>query len=183
MTNEGQAHIALVLGTARKGRKSHRVSRALEHALKEHGYRVTLIDVADHLIARTIDSRDDAPETDEWREVARAADCFVWVVPEYNHSFPGEFKVLIDSAPKEVYRRKPIGLVSVSDGGFGGARLTEVLRSLASVLGATPVSRVLNVSHVSETFGEEGEVFDEMYQGRIVDMITDIDWYIAHMRS
>ena len=54
------------------------------------------------------------------------ADAIVIVVPEYNHSFPGLLKHVLDSCLKE-YIHKAVGVVGVSAGPFGGARVIQHL--------------------------------------------------------
>src|SRR5206468_11931355 len=52
------------------------------------------------------------------------ADAIVVVTPEYNRSFPGLLKHVLDSCLKE-YIHKAAGVVGVSAGPFGGARVIE----------------------------------------------------------
>lgn len=54
------------------------------------------------------------------------ADGFLVLTPEYNHSFPGALKSLID-AGKDEWARKPVGFVSYG-GISGGLRAVEQLR-------------------------------------------------------
>jgi|AACY02.16.fsa_nt_gi Predicted flavoprotein len=177
-----QHHIAVVLGTARTGRESARVALALVVAAQLRGHRVTLVDVADHQLSRTIAPGEDVPETAQWKQIAADADGFIWVIPEYNHSYPGEFKLLIDAAFDE-YARKPVALATVSVGGFGGSRLTEVARVLASVVGAVPIPKALNVSRVVDSFAEDGTITDVAYEARIATVMDDLGWYLDRLRD
>ncbi|MCS7153782.1 MAG: NAD(P)H-dependent oxidoreductase [Bacteroidia bacterium] len=55
---------------------------------------------------------------------------WVWVVPEYNGSFPGIVKVFIDALPRETLRGRRAGLIGVSDGRFGNLRGLEHLTGI-----------------------------------------------------
>src|SRR5690606_39664674 len=66
-----------------------------------------------------IDPRAEWPAIDvtRFRRQIGAADAVLVVTPEYNHSYPGPLKVLIDSANQE-WHAKPIAFVSY--GGVSG---------------------------------------------------------------
>lgn len=60
------------------------------------------------------------------REALAGADGCLVLTPEYNHSFPGALKSLID-AGKDEWARKPVGFISYG-GISGGLRAVEQLR-------------------------------------------------------
>ncbi|PYE19185.1 NAD(P)H-dependent FMN reductase [Williamsia limnetica] len=60
------------------------------------------------------------------------ADGFVIVTPEYNHSYPGELKILIDAHRSE-WKHKPVMFVSYG-GMSGGLRAVEHLRTVFAEL-------------------------------------------------
>lgn len=63
----------------------------------------------------------DGAKDSKWTDIINSTDHFVIVTPEYNHSFPGKLKTLID-AEYEAYSGKKIIICGVSSGSFGGAR-------------------------------------------------------------
>ena len=64
--------------------------------------------------------------TKAWASVVAQYDGFVFVVPEYNHSFPGVLKNAIDFLFAE-WNDKAAGIVTLG-GTAGGARAAEQLR-------------------------------------------------------
>jgi NAD(P)H-dependent FMN reductase len=80
------------------------------------------------------------PHTFAWSERVDAADAFIFVSPEYNHSYSPALKNAIDYLNKEWWR-KPVGFVSyggVSAGSRGVAGLEPVLTTVGLVkTGAT----------------------------------------------
>jgi NAD(P)H-dependent FMN reductase len=64
---------------------------------------------------------------------------------EYNHSYPGELKMLLDMLFSQ-YAHKPVGICGVSSGAWGGTRMVEQLRlvCLAFHLGPHLRSRALS---------------------------------------
>ena len=59
------------------------------------------------------------------------ADALVIVAPEHNHGYPGPLKHVLDTNLKE-YVHKAAGIVGVSAGVFGGARVIQNLISGAA---------------------------------------------------
>lgn len=106
---------------------------ALEHLARHAELRVELLVVAELDLPWTYPGRGDA-RVRSLRRRLDAADAFVVVTPEYNHSFPGNLKQTIDLARDE-WARKPVGLVSYG-GVSGGLRASEQLRLVFAELRA-----------------------------------------------
>lgn len=77
-----------------------------------------------------------APPTNEhtrrWAKIIDDADGFIFVTPEYNHSYPAALKNAIDYLSKE-WNYKPLAFVSYG-AEAGGTRAIEQLRSIAGQL-------------------------------------------------
>jgi NAD(P)H-dependent FMN reductase len=148
---------------------------ALREALCAQGATVTSVSPADFLTrSATIPAwgeggADHAPSA--WREVVAATDSFVFVLPEYNHSFPGEWKLLIDSLSKD-YRGKRAYLVGVSNGTFGGARMMMQVVPILVYLGFSIAPERLYVSKVHETYAEGGTPVDADAQLRLNEFVA-----------
>jgi NAD(P)H-dependent FMN reductase len=72
-----------------------------------------------------IDARPNA-KIPGFSEVVQKADGLIIVTPEYNHTYPGMLKHVLDLNYKE-YLHKAVGVCSVSAGSFGGVRAVEAL--------------------------------------------------------
>jgi len=120
--------IPVVLGTGRKERQSEKVAHFAHTTISSKGGVVSeFVDVRDYLSSPfTVPSWEEHSEASKWRKIAQEASGFIFVVPEYNRSFPGEFKLLFDSAFKE-YANKPVVLIGVSSGKYGGVRAIQHL--------------------------------------------------------
>lgn len=134
--------IPLLLGTGREGRQSEKVARYLFEILNEQPVDTEFLDVRDLMPTYTVHHSTDDPKTRRWKEIADRADGFVVVFPEYNHSYPGEMKMVLDSAMPQ-YLAKPLMMCSVSNGGFGGVRAIEHMVSLAHDLKMVVLPHVL----------------------------------------
>ncbi len=126
--------LVVILGTAREGNQSSRVVPGIVDAARERDWKTTVIEAADQAQSAT-----DSQAGDEaFRAQLATADAFVIVAPEYNHSFPGELKILLDRQQGE-FAHKPVGLVGVSAGGHGGIRAVEGLLPVLYTLRAVSV--------------------------------------------
>ena len=169
--------IPVLLGTARPGRQSELVAAHILDNVKQRFGGTELVDVADFPMSAT-GVTESAAKLDRYRELVSAADGFVLVVPEYNHGYPGELKLLLD-AEYHAYGRKPVGFVSVSSGMIGGARVVEQLRLLTAALRMVPVSPAVHVSNVADAVTADGRFTSESLDDVLAEMLTELDWYAS----
>ena len=102
--------IAVVLGTARENNFSEKVAGVVNKFLETKDIETEYVDVSDYLFSNTISSEDE--KVSKWKEIVESVDGMIFVSPEYNNSYPGELKILIDSLFNE-YKGKTAGIVSV----------------------------------------------------------------------
>lgn len=170
--------IPVILGTARPGRRSAAVAALVADALKTRGALTEIVDVADFGLTGTGVSADG--RLDAYRETVAAADGFVIVTPEYNHGYPGELKLLLDS-DYAGYVRKPVGFVSVSSGLLGGARVVEQLRQIAAAFRMVPVAPGVHVSNVEDALDARGRFVDASLDAVLQDLLDEIEWFATRL--
>jgi NAD(P)H-dependent FMN reductase len=144
--------VAVVLGTARENNFSQKVAEIIKNKLQEKDLEVSFVDVAEHLFGKTIGSDNERTET--WADVIKEVEGVIFVSPEYNHSYPGEFKILIDSLYDE-YKGKVAGLVTVSAGQYGGVRVAEKINDLLHTVNFLLAHSAINVSNVQKDIDED----------------------------
>lgn len=152
--------IPVVLGTGRKERNSKYVAEFVHGQAQDFGFETQLVDVLDHAHPTTIPAWEKNEQFTEWKEVVTRSNGLVLIVPEYNHGYPGELKILLDSAYDE-YNFKTVGIVGVSKGGFSGTRVVDHIKPVLIELGLMPISMSLYYGKVEEMFGEGKTVTDE----------------------
>lgn len=153
--------IPVILGTARADRRSERVAKFIQQKMEETNVETTLVDVREELWGpETIAAWVSDERAERWRGLAKKADGYFIVTPEYNHGYPGELKMLLDAAYKE-YKDKPVALCGVSTGAVGGARALEQLKPVLIEMMMKPLQPSVLVSRVKEAFDEDGNPHDE----------------------
>ncbi len=177
---ERPIHIPVILGTTRKGRMSEHVARFVHgELLKRKGVTTELIDIAK--LPLPVDDAGEAIKNPTFSEAMNRADGLVIVSPEYNHSFPGLLKHVLDSCLKE-YIHKPAGIAGVSAGPFGGARGIQSFLPVLRELGLVAIFWDLNFGTVSKTFDESGKLLDEAYIRRADKFLGELIWMAKTMR-
>jgi chromate reductase len=89
------------------------------------------------------------------------AEKFVFIVPEYNGSFPGILKLFIDAIHPDVNRGKKAALVGVASGRAGNLRGLDHLTSVLHYLGIYVHPNKLPISSVTALLDENGILKDE----------------------
>ncbi|MDV9190122.1 NAD(P)H-dependent oxidoreductase [Streptomyces sp. SR27] len=161
ITNSTQAQpltLALVVASDREGRFAPVVTDWFRSRLAEReDFAVTLVDLAEVDLPTTLSHRPSPAVRAELAKVTpvlEAADAFVVITPEYNHSFPASLKNLIDRHYTE-WQAKPVGFVSYG-GISGGLRAVEQLRQVYAEMHAVTVRDTVSFHHAHGQFDEDG---------------------------
>lgn len=106
------------------------------------------------------------PEAVEaFRELVRESDAVFFATPEYNSSVPGALKNALDWASRpmatNVFRNKPVAVISSSAGAFGGVWAGAELRKVLGAMGARVTEAELAVGHAHEKVSDDGAIADD----------------------
>lgn len=180
MNDTRPLNIPVILGTARKGRASEHAAHLFAELLNRRaGVMSRVIDIS--TVPMPVD---DAGEAIKDPAVARAmteADALVIVSPEYNHSFPGLLKHVLDSCLSE-YIHKAVGIVGVSAGPFAGARVIQNLLPVMREIGLSTIFWDVNIGSVASVFSEDGRLLDEAVIRRSQRFIKELVWMAKVLR-
>lgn len=174
-------NIPVILGTTRRGRMSAHVARFVTGELaKRPGIATELIDIAE--MPLPIDGAGDEIKDPVFSQKMESADGLVIVAPEYNHSFPGLLKHVLDTCLEE-YIHKAAGIVGVASGPFGGTRVVENLLPVLRELGLMTTFTDLNFSKVGDAFDEEGKLKnEEAWARRTANFLDELVWMSTVLR-
>ncbi|MFM7701536.1 MAG: NADPH-dependent FMN reductase [Bacteroidota bacterium] len=85
--------------------------------------------------------RNSHPEWAHWQSKVNAADKFVFVIPEYNGSFPGILKCFVDSLQfPQSLRGKKASMIGISDGTQGAALAMSHFGDVLNYAGVTTLA-------------------------------------------
>jgi NAD(P)H-dependent FMN reductase len=170
----------VILGTPRRGRMSKHAAELMRAEIEKRlGVVTELIDVAK--LAIPVDDAGEAVKDPDFSQTMNRADGLVIVAPEYNHGYPGLLKHVLDTNLKE-YVHKAVGIVGVSAGVFGGARVIQNLIPVLRELGLVTIFWDVNFTTVQSRFDDSGRLVDESFLPRIEKFLDELLWMAETLR-
>lgn len=167
-----QTHrIAVIYGSTRPGRLADNVGAWVQAQLR--GQASVQVDIIDPLV--------EGPAFKSVEARLAAADAFLVLTPEYNHSFPAPLKSLVD-AVYGAWQAKPVGFVSYG-GQSGGLRAVEQLRQVFAELHAMTVRDAVAFVDVWEQFADGASLFAPQRSERAFGrMLAQLLWWSETLR-
>ncbi len=160
--------VALIYGSVREHRFCDTIAHwAADRIWSDGGFRLDFIDpraAEDHAL------------------IARRADAFIVVTPEYHHSYPGPLKTLIDSLFAE-WQGKPVGFVSYG-GLSGGLRAVEHLRAVFAELRAIGIRDGVSFANAQSLFDDMGDLVAPDAAGQAMTrLLAQLGWWGRLLRA
>jgi NAD(P)H-dependent FMN reductase len=142
--------LQIISASTRPGRRGIAVARWVQQLAEQHGgFDIELVDLAE--IDLPVMDEPNHPRlrqyvnqhTKDWSATVARADAFVFVTPEYNHSFPAGLKNALDYLSAE-WADKAAGLVSYG-GVSAGLRAATAIKPVLTSLRMLPVVEAVSV--------------------------------------
>jgi NAD(P)H-dependent FMN reductase len=173
--------IAILSGSTRLHRQSHRVALALQQWLETHTlHEVDVLDLAEYRfpVLEEVFHRHPHPPAglEEFARRVRQADAYLFVSPEYNGSYTAALKNAVDYLKDREFAHKVVGVVSVSAGALGGIRGALAMQQLVLGLGGYTIPKMLTVGQVQQRFDEQGRLLDAVFEESISQFMQDFLW-------
>lgn len=131
--------------------------------------------------------RDPTGKVKEWLEMLKAADGYIFITPEYNHSVPSGLKNAIDYIDRQIMK-KPF--MVVGHGGVGGARATEQLKLMLNAnIGAVPIPLTVPIigfigyEDLISTKGEANTEPVRKLEGTLKQGLELLKWYMEALKN
>jgi NAD(P)H-dependent FMN reductase len=178
-----QLRLAVIIGSVRNGRFGPVVARwAVDQATEHGGFTVDVVDLAETELPLRMPAFGTAPFPEAASALATlspkldAADAFVVLTPEYNHSYPAALKNAIDWHHKQ-WHAKPVAFVSYG-GISGGLRAVEHLRVVFAEVHAMTIRDTVSFHTAWTRFDEQGQPVDaESCNGAMKTMLDQLLWW------
>lgn len=176
----GKITIAVLAGTTRAQRESIKAAQYVaEYGRTLKDVKIIFVDPKDFNFPG--DGNDPEGKDPRYSEITAQADAFFIVTPEYNHSFPGSLKRMLDSELKN-YIHKPVAIAGVSNGGWGGVRAVESLVPAVREMGLAATFANVYFPRVQDLFDETGKLkpeYVERYEANMHSAFRELLW-LAH---
>lgn len=161
--------ITLVCGTNRPGNRSLHVVLYYKNLLDSMGEDPKV------LLPEGISLNNRTPELERIeRELLIPSDKFIFILPEYNGSFPGAIKALIDLCriPECFYGKKAL-LTGLADGRAGNLRGLEHFTGILNHMKVVVHPNKLPISSYKSLINSEGDLIDENTRAAILIQLKE----------
>jgi len=156
--------ITIISSTSRPGSNTMKVAKYYQKRLQEKGAEAGLLSLTDlppTLIATDLYGKRSA-EFEPIQQLITQTDKFLFIIPEYNGSFPGVLKVFIDACdfPASFYEKKA-ALVGVSSGKYGNIRGIDHFTGVCHYLNLHVMPLKLHIANIKTELDADANLFKE----------------------
>ncbi|MBK0377675.1 NADPH-dependent FMN reductase [Mucilaginibacter segetis] len=101
-------------------------------------------------------------EFENIQQIVTATDKFIFVIPEYNGSFPGVLKVFMDacSFPESFYEKKA-ALVGLSSGKYGNIRGLDHFTGICNYMHLHVMPLKIHIGAINKELDKNGNLFEK----------------------
>lgn len=182
-TSDQPLVIAVLAGTTRKQRESIKAARYIaDFGRNLPDVEIVFVDPVDFNFPG--DGNDPEGKDPRYSDITARADAFFIVTPEYNHSFPGSLKRMLDSELAN-YNHKPVAIAGASNGGWGGVRAVEALVPAIRETGLVVLSWDVYFPRVQDMFDDIGNLKPEYltrYSRNLQQLFDELIWMARLLR-
>lgn len=154
--------ITIISATNRPESHTFKLAQYYQQKLREKGAEAGLLSLT-QLPANLIQSDlygKRSPEFQAIQEIVTQTDKFIFIIPEYNGSYPGVLKVFIDACafPESFYEKKA-ALVGLSSGKYGNIRGIDHFTGVCHYIHLNIMSLKIHIAAINKELDEHGQLF------------------------
>ena len=156
--------VTIISGTNRPGSNTLKVAKYYQDTLAKKGLPANLLSLTnlpDNFIASDLYGKRSA-EFEKILQMIASSSKFIFIIPEYNGSFPGVLKTFIDACefPESFYDKKAC-LVGISSGKYGNIRGIEHFGGVCGYLHLNIMPLRLHIPAIKTELDENNAFFKE----------------------
>jgi NAD(P)H-dependent FMN reductase len=176
--------IAVLAGTTRVQRESIKAAHYVaDFGRQLQDVEIIFVDPIDFNFPG--DGNDPEGKDPRYSDITARADAFFIITPEYNHSFPGSLKRMLDSE-LQTYNHKPVALAGASNGNWGGTRAVEALVPAIRETGLVVLSWDVYFPRVQDIFEGDGAIkaeFKDRYDRNLGKLYDELVWMARILKA
>lgn len=161
-------NVTIVAATSREDAVSAQMARFYQQVLAEKGVDANIIDLKDipsNILETTLYKKVKLPNEawDKMQDMVSATDKFVFIIPEYNGSFPGILKVWVDAMKFPVsFKHKKACMLGIADGTQGSAMAMSHFADVLNYVGVHTLALRPRFIHIGK-YVRDGQLHNEEY--------------------
>ncbi len=154
--------VTIISGTNRPGSWTLKLAKYYQKRLREKGLDTTLLSLEQlppSLIGTDLYGKR-SPEFEPIQEIVTNSEKFLFIIPEYNGSFPGVLKTFVDACtfPESFYEKKA-ALTGVSSGKYGNIRGVDHFTGVCHYMHLHVMSLKIHIPNIKQELNETGDLF------------------------
>ncbi len=156
--------VTIIASTNRPGSSTLKLAKYYQKKLTEKGINADLLSLTelpdDIIVSDLYGNRSDAFKNIQQR--ITATEKFIFIIPEYNGSFPGVLKIFIDACtfPDSFYDKKA-ALVGLSSGKYGNIRGIEHFTGICNYIHLHVLPLKIHVTSIHNELDKDENLFNE----------------------
>ncbi|MGE6220883.1 NADPH-dependent FMN reductase [Nubsella zeaxanthinifaciens] len=156
--------VTIIAGTNRPNSNTLKVAKYYQNKLAEKGLQTNLLDLQDlpnNFIAEDLYGKK-SEKFENIQGMVTNTSKFLFVIPEYNGSYPGVLKTFIDACafPESFYDKKAC-LVGIASGKYGNIRGIEHFNGVCAYLHLHVMPLRIHISYIKNELNENGQLYLE----------------------
>ncbi|MCJ8164948.1 NAD(P)H-dependent oxidoreductase [Pontibacter sp. E15-1] len=171
--------ITLISGTNRTASRSRAIVDLYATLLEAKGEPYQILDLTelpdDFIVSAMYANCGQNEQFNRLTELITSGDKFVFVVPEYNSSFPGVLKAFIDALSYPCpFQNKKGALIGLSSGMQGSGLALSHLTDILNYLGMHIMATKLKLAHIEQNFDGKlitNELYNELLEQHVAQLI------------
>jgi NAD(P)H-dependent FMN reductase len=186
--NDSPLRVAVLVGSTRDGRFGPVVARwTAGRIAQREDMTADLVDLVETPVPTVMPAFGQPPSDEDVALLGavaprlEAADAFVIVTPEYNHSYPAALKNAIDWHNQQ-WHAKPVAFVSYG-GISGGLRAVEHLRGVLAELHAVTIRNTVSFHNYGDKFDADGKPLDPECDAAAKSLLDQLTWWGLALRD
>lgn len=179
-------NLKIISSTDRPNSNALKVSEYVKTLYQKEGADVEVITLEDFPLEEVVGGRygKKIPAIEKFREPVINADGLIFVIPEYNGSFPGILKVFVDYLPfPKAFEKMPMAFIGESDGAFGALRSVEQFQQIANYRNALQFPERVFIARVNQEFDGENGIHDEFLQDLLESQVVNFVKFVESVQE
>ena len=168
------SEITIISSSNREDNKSILFAELCANLLENQGIKTNLFslqNIPDILSGLAMYDFANSPISDIVEKYLSPVDKLVFVIPEYNGSFPGILKLFIDAVHPSNFKNKKAALVGISSGRAGNIRGMDHLTNILNYIKVDVYHHKVPIASIDSLI-KDGNVIDENVKNRLNDLMT-----------
>ncbi|GAA5020844.1 hypothetical protein GCM10011506_03980 [Marivirga lumbricoides] len=167
--------ITIIAGTNRKNSVSLEIANLYKNLLDQHQQQSQIIDLAelpnDFIFSALYENSGKNAAFNVYQDKLKDSEKYVFIIPEYNGSFPGVLKAFIDGMGyPSSFRNKKCALVGLSSGVQGGGLALSHMTDIFNYLGMHVLALKPKLARIERNFDGE-QVTDVLYNQLLEEQV------------